>query len=161
MTHPPSVRTVLEAEHRWIDERFGQFQHGLEAGQADAHPFDEAAQKLHRHIYLEEELLFPRVETRGLARPTAVMAQEHGEICRQLDAVGSLLASDAGASRIREALGPLRGLLEEHNVKEEQILYPACDRLLTEQEAAELVERLQEAEAPEGWLCRAHRVGEA
>jgi iron-sulfur cluster repair protein YtfE (RIC family) len=89
------------------------------------------------------------------------MALEHGEICRQLDKVRSLLASDAGAGRIREALSPLQGLLEEHNVKEEQILYPACDLLLTEQETAELVERLQEAEAPEGWLCRANRIGEA
>ncbi len=161
MTQQPSVHAVLEAEHRWIDERFGQFQQGLEAGRADARPYDEAAKKLHRHIYLEEELLFPRVETRGLVGPTAVMAQEHGEICRHLTAVGDLLASGAEPSRIRKALGTLRGLLEEHNAKEEQILYPASDQLLTEQELAELVAQVEQAEAPEGWLCRAHRVSEA
>ncbi len=161
MTQTPSVHAVLEAEHKWIDERFGQFQRDLEADRTDPRPFEEATRKLHRHIYLEEELLFPRVETRGLAGPIVLMAQEHGEICRQLTVVGDLLASGAEPSRIRKAFGTLLVLLAEHNAKEEQILYPASDQLLTEQELAEMVPQLEEAEAPEGWLCRAHRGSEA
>lgn len=158
MTQPPTVSAVLEAEHRWIDERFTRFQQSLETGHPDTSPFQEAAAKLHRHIYLEEELLFPRVETRGLDGPTAVMVQEHGEICRQLALVGDLLESDAELARIQQAFAALGNLLAEHNAKEEQILYPASDQFLTEQERAETVARFEQAEAPEGWLCRAHRT---
>lgn len=159
MTQPQTVAAVLEAEHRWIDERFAQFQQGLEAGRADAGPYEEAATKLHRHIYLEEEMLFPHVETRGLAGPTTVMVMEHGEICRQLDAVRDLLASGAAASQVLEVFGALRGLLEEHNAKEEQIFYPASDQLLTAEELSEVLAQVEDAEAPAGWLCRALRAG--
>ncbi len=159
MTGRSTIAAVLEAEHRWIDERFAQFQQGLEEGRADAGPFGEAAAKLHRHIYLEEEMLFPHVETRGLAGPTAVMMMEHGEICQQLDAVRALLASGAEAGQILKVFGALRGLLEEHNAKEEQIFYPASDQLLTAEELAAVLAQVEDAEAPEGWLCRALRAG--
>lgn len=159
MTRPPTVAAVLEDEHRWIDERFAKFQRGLEAGRAEAGPFEEAAAKLHRHIYLEEEMLFPHVETRGLAGPTTVMTMEHGEICQRLDAVRDLLASGAEASQVLEVFGALRGLLEEHNAKEEQIFYPASDQLLTAEELAAVLAQVEDAEAPEGWRCRALRTG--
>jgi regulator of cell morphogenesis and NO signaling len=157
MTRPPTIAAVLEDEHRWIDERLEEFQRGLAEGRADAGSYEEAATKLHRHIYLEEEMLFPQVETRGLAGPTAVMMMEHGKICQQLDAVRDLLASGAEASQVLEVFGALRGLLEEHNGKEEQIFYPASDHLLTEAELAEVLARVEDAETPAGWLCRAQR----
>jgi len=132
MTQPQTVAAVLEAEHQWIDERFAKFQQGLEEGRADAGPFEEASAKLHRHIYLEEERLFPHVD---------------------------LLSNGAEANQVLEVFGTLRGLLEEHNAKEEQIFYPASDRLLTAEELAEVLGQVEDAEAPAGWLCRALRAG--
>ena len=63
------------------------------------------------------------------AGPTEVMRMEHIEMRDLLDALG------AAQPRIdpegcRAELEHLRALLQEHNVKEEAVLYPACDQLL-------------------------------
>ena len=63
MTQPETITEVLEPEHRWIDERFERFQTLLANGQVSAGPFEEAAKALHRHMYVEEEILFPEVAT--------------------------------------------------------------------------------------------------
>ncbi|MEE9285498.1 MAG: hemerythrin domain-containing protein [Dehalococcoidia bacterium] len=157
MVDGKGVHHLLESEHRWLDERFDQFQHLLDSGRVDGGPFHEAARVLHRHIYLEEEILFPRLETRGLSDPISVMAQEHREICRHLGGVEGLLERNASAEQVASMLTDLRSLLKEHNFKEEGILYPAAEGLLTEQELPEVLEALRESQPPEGWVCRAHR----
>lgn len=157
MKRQESVSAALESEHRWIDARFRRFEEGLARGQIATEPFEEAAKVLHRHIYLEEELLFPAVEARGLVSPTAVMAMEHGEICRFLGGIRDLIQGKASPERIQGPFKALRGLLEEHNFKEERVLYPNADRILGQDEVAAVVGRMKEAEAPEGWACRAHR----
>ena len=157
MSEQVTISTMLEAEHRWIDERFEQFSRGLAMGLVKADTLQEAASVLHRHIYLEEEFLFPEVEARGLEGPTAVMVQEHGDICRFLNGITELIGEGVGHARIQDSFKALRRLLEEHNVKEEGVLYPSADRLLN---SAELVRRLKEANAPDGWACRAHHRGD-
>jgi len=86
---------------------------------------------LERHIAFEEGELFPAFEeATGLRQgPTEVMRAEHGEMRDLLDALG------AAQPRIdpegcRAELEQLRAILQAHNVKEESVLYPACDQLL-------------------------------
>jgi uncharacterized protein (DUF2249 family) len=105
------------------------------------------ARGLARHIRFEDEILFPEFEARsGMgpeAGPTAVMRQEHRRIEELLDAIGRAIGepgSEADALR-RE----LHLVLGDHNVKEEEILYPATDRLLSEVERDELVARIQDS----------------
>ncbi|MBI2872007.1 MAG: hemerythrin domain-containing protein [Chloroflexi bacterium] len=157
---PDTVSQTLESEHRWIDGRFAQFQQALAGGQVVAEPFREAARVLHRHIFLEEDLLFPEVEARGLAGPTAVMAQEHGQICRMLGDVEGLITQNASPERIHDAMKALASLLEEHNLKEERVLYPSADQLLGQHDLAQLLRRFKTAKVPDGWACRAHRKEE-
>lgn len=154
MTEPVTVGTLLEGEHQWIDGRFGQFLQALNAGSVNAEPLDKAAHVLHRHIFLEAEILFPELEAHGVVGPTAVMVQEHGQICHFLDSIAALIREGAEPDRIQEVFHALKGLLEEHNFKEERVLYPAADQLLN---SAEFVRRLQAANPPDGWVCRAHR----
>lgn len=158
MTEHATVSAFLETQHRWIDERFERFRQSVLAGQIDAEPFLEAATALHRHIYLEEEILFPEVEARGLVGPTAVMAQEHGEICRFLGGIQDLIRTNAEPPRVGGAFTALLGLLEEHNFKEERVLYPSADQLLDPWDRARLLEQLKEAQVPESWRCRTHRA---
>lgn len=157
MTTQTPISEHLESEHRWIHQRFEQFRQGLERGQVNAAPFREAASVLHRHIYLEEDILFPEVEARGLEGPTTVMAQEHGEICRYLGGIENLIGTGAAASRIRDTLKALYLLLEEHNFKEEQMLYPSADQMIDPIERDVILQRLKASAPPEGWACRAHR----
>jgi iron-sulfur cluster repair protein YtfE (RIC family) len=159
MTQPTTITTVLEPEHRWIDERFERFQTLLADGQVNAEPFQEAAKALHRHMYVEEEILFPEVETRGLAGPVQVMYQDHGEISRLMNVVHGLIASGASTSDLEAALAAVIRVLGEHGTKEEMVLYPTADQVLVGPEFAQLVQRVREEAVPEGWLCRALSEG--
>ncbi len=103
------------------------------------------ARGLRRHIGFEEDLLFPEFERRaGIpaeAGPTAVMRAEHrtiegliGEIER---GIGDPATDVEGARR------SLHQVLGDHNMKEERILYPGTDRLMTEDERDVLIRRIQ------------------
>ena len=159
MNQPMTITGVLEPEHRWIDERFERFLTLLADGQVNASPFEEAAKALHRHMYVEEEVLFPEVETRGLARPVEVMLEEHGEICRLMNIVQDLITRGGPPPDIEAALQAVLRVLGEHGNKEELILYPTADQVLVGPEIAQLVQQVKEATPPEGWLCRAHSSG--
>ncbi len=151
-----TVSAALGSEHRWINQRFETFRQGLARGQVDADPFAESMKVLHRHIYMEEEILFPVLETRGLVDVTTLLVQEHGEICRYGNAVEALIQRNAGHRRIQTTFKALHSLLEEHNFKEERVLYPAADQILQGRELTQILRQLKETNPPEGWRCRAH-----
>ena len=159
MNEATTISGVLEPEHRWIDERFARFRGLLADGHVNKDPFQEATMVLHRHMYVEEEILFPEVEARGLAGPVAVMLQEHGEICRILNNVQDLIGSRAQPRDIEDSLKAVLHVLEDHSAKEEQVLYPTADQVLDGPEFTQLVQRIKEATPPEGWVCRTHSSG--
>lgn len=115
-------------DHRTASEVFAVFAHGLR-----------------RHIRFEEELLFPEFEARAGfppdAGPTAVMRAEHREILALLDEIGHAIG-DAAAPAEQSRIA-LHEVLGGHNLKEEQVLYPGVDRLMTEAESDDLVARIQ------------------
>lgn len=107
--------------------------------------FAHFARGLDRHIRFEEEFLFPAVEARAgfpeHSGPTAVMRAEHVEIRACLVGISGALAADgAGATQIRSRM---LSVLGDHNVKEEQILYPLADRVLGRDGADALVAEIQ------------------
>jgi uncharacterized protein (DUF2249 family)/hemerythrin superfamily protein len=107
--------------------------------------YAEFAAGLKRHIGFEEELLFPAFEEKtGMpptAGPTAVMRAEHREIKELLDRIEAGIAD--AAAPVEELRGRFHAVLADHNLKEEQILYPATDDLLGPEEADRLVSRIQ------------------
>ena len=81
----------------------------------------------------ENDLLFPEFESRsGIgpeAGPTAVMRREHREIEALLERIaGAIGHPGSDAEALRTAL---HRVLTDHNLKEEQVLYPGTDRLLS------------------------------
>jgi len=129
----PTISSLLSRHHRICDERL---EHSAEAvGRSDwevaARCFTSFRDELARHIRLEEDVLFPAFEkasgtTEG---PTAVMRAEHARIASLLDELDrDLNARDADG--FQSAYARFSILMSDHNRKEEQILYPACDRLL-------------------------------
>ena len=101
---------------------------------------------LRRHIAMEEQLLFPLFEKRaGLlpgAGPTEVMRGEHREIERLL--VEILRTIGDPAKLPDQARAEFHDILEEHHQKEEGMLYPALDEVLTSDEGDTLVSKIQE-----------------
>lgn len=100
---------------------------------------------LRRHIRFEEELLFPEFESRLSLSPemgpTAVMRDEHREILGFLDRLERAMGD--GASNVDSLRHGLHSVLGNHNLKEENIVYPGTDQAMSPLERDTLVERIQ------------------
>lgn len=147
-----TLAQALEREHHEIDA-------GIEAFLAEPGepaPLTGAMEALRRHIFLEEEFLFPPLREAGLFAPIFVMLREHGEIWQTMEALERALDSGADAA----ALGGLcRGLLvqlDRHNAKEEPIIYPHADTDVPAATHAKLQAFLttdSPTPMPPGWIC--------
>ncbi|MGO2540794.1 MAG: hemerythrin domain-containing protein [Specibacter sp.] len=147
---------ALELEHREIDGGIEAFVASLDGPElARPAPLLAALSGLRRHIYLEEEFLFPPLKTAGLMGPIFVMLREHGRLWKQMDSIESLLAESADAVTLRTACTSLLELLDAHNSKEEPIIYTQADGILDEAATGELLHFLTQGTTPEGWVCSA------
>ena len=108
---------------------------------------------MRRHIYLEEEYLFPILRGAGLMAPVFVMLHEHGQMWTTLDVLEGEL--DGGATDDQLKLcHHLTIQLQHHNLKEEKILYSQTDAALTPSAAEQLREFLDSGKLPDGWVCQ-------
>jgi hemerythrin-like domain-containing protein len=105
------------------------------------------------HHAKEEENLFPRLEARGVPRqgPIGVMLFEHdegrafvGAIAGAIDAYEADGLSAAGV--IAENARGYVNLLRAHIAKEENVLFPMADRVLSAEDQAELEQRFEQIE---------------
>src|SRR5690348_4105838 len=80
-----TLAAALEREHREIDAGIECFASGSRHG--DALSLSGAIRALRRHIYLEEEFLFPSLREGAQALSAAVpaMLREHGQLWDVLD----------------------------------------------------------------------------
>ncbi len=133
-------------DHHRCDELFASAEATVERGDWDR--ATEAHQRflegMQHHFAMEEEVLFPAFEVASGSNmgPTAVMRHEHQQIRQLIDDMDQALE----AQQADEYLGvseTLLVLMQQHNAKEEQILYPASEHLLAEQQAA-LLAMMQE-----------------
>ena len=128
-----SISDFFSAQHRACDRAFEQMEEAVSRNdwpQAEA-LYQELSRDTLQHFSNEEEGLFPLFEEKtGMqAGPTQVMRGEHVELRELLQRMG-----DAVQARDREeVLGTAETFflfLQQHNVKEEQVLYPMADQAL-------------------------------
>lgn len=144
-----SLAAALEREHHEIDEGIEVFTADPVAGERDREPLARAVRALRRHIYLEEEFLFPALHAAGLMAPVLVMLREHGEMWGTLDALDDAADDDVALTLCRR----LNVQLLHHNMKEEKILYPELERVVPEPQEERLRAFLQTGEMPADWVC--------
>ena len=145
-----SLVDALEREHQQIDHAIDDF---LSEG-GDATALLGAITALRRHIYLEEEYLFPALPDPALAAPVFVMLREHAQMWRLLDALDDVLRTRDDRSEAARLCKQLSIQLQHHNQKEERILYTAAATTIP----TELTDRIRglihsTPEAPSGWVC--------
>jgi regulator of cell morphogenesis and NO signaling len=142
-----ALAAALEHEHHEIDDGIAAFT----ASPGDRRLLAQAIAALRRHIYLEEEFLFPLLHEAepGLAAAVFVMLREHAQVWGTLDALEG--AADDGTGT--ELGQRLTVQLLHHNLKEEKILYPRADDLLPPLAADRLLAFLGSGELPDGWVC--------
>ena len=149
-----ALGAALEREHHEIDEGIARF--GLDelSGEERAESLRRAIGALRRHIFLEEEFLFPPMKA-DLAIPMMVMLREHGEIWRSLDGIEAKLDGSASSEpALRRACQELLAQLDRHNSKEEPIFYGVADATLSEAQSSVLHDLIETGEMPADWVCR-------
>ncbi len=106
------------------------------------------------HHAKEEDLLFPLLESRGMpvtSGPIGVMLQEHTvarKCTRQMrDALESVQRGDAAGEKVfQEAAREYADLLSNHIGKEDNILYPMGDHLLTADDQESLLGKFRDVQ---------------
>ncbi|AUH50784.1 hemerythrin [Chromobacterium sp. ATCC 53434] len=123
----------LIRQHRDCDARFADAEQAARAKDWPAAESAFAAMRgeMEGHFQLEEERLFPAFEQASGMRggPTVVMRAEHAQMRQLLDGMAEALAAGDGDGFLAEA-DTLLILTQQHNMKEENILYPMCEQCL-------------------------------
>ena len=138
------ISQLLPNHHKHCDKLFVAAEDAVQRGDwaAAAAGFAHFEAQMAAHFAAEEEVLFPAFEaaTGMTDGPTQMMRYEHEQM-------RTLLSQLATACAARDADGyggvaeTLLMLLQQHNMKEENILYPMCDQAL-EGEASKIGARL-------------------
>lgn len=122
------------ADHGHCDALWAEVEGATEAGDTALagerwRAFDAA---MRRHLAMEEEVLFPLLDEatgmRGMG-PVAVMKHEHTQMRALLDRMG-VLAREGRFDGVIDQGDSLMMLIQQHNTKEEGVLYPMMDAAL-------------------------------
>lgn len=134
---PPAAAPGLAAwfadDHRACDEKWVEVEQAIARGEPDGiwkavTRFDSA---LRAHLAMEEDVLFPAAEQAGLPPngPTRVMRREHDEMRSLLDRMSGATL-EGRHSAVLDDGDTLLMLIQQHNEKEEGVLYPMAESLL-------------------------------
>lgn len=131
-----TLHRLLTDDHRYCDDLFATAEQA--AGRADwsvaEAAFAHFSQAMEAHFLAEENQLFPAFEaaTGMTGGPTAVMRLEHGQMRDLLLEAQRALAAAQGEDFFA-VVDTLLILMQQHNMKEENVLYPMCDQRLAAQ----------------------------
>ncbi len=138
----------MKGEHRACDEHFADAEKAVieDNFEKAEELFVKFAEDTLGHFAKEEEILFPEFEevTGSTEGPTNMMRYEH-------DQMRDLIGRMAGAVEEQDKdaylsiAESMMILLQQHNMKEEQMLYAMCDRVIPQQTKEETVEKLKKA----------------
>lgn len=95
--------------------------------------FEKFVTETQSHFGREEKVLFPRAEkTMGTeGGPTAVMRMEHEQMRALIEKMQTSIEEENKTVFLGES-ETLLVLMQQHNMKEEQILYPMIDRIVAD-----------------------------
>ena len=131
-----TIRTFMTDDHRHCDDLFAEAEQAIAKKNLPAAKaaFAHFRNAILAHFDCEEKTLFPTFEAKTGMRmgPTQVMRMEHSQMRALLeDAVDALKQGNS-----EDYLGladTLLIMMQQHNVKEENVLYPMCDQHLADQ----------------------------
>jgi len=124
------LKEFFTIDHRRCDELWAEVE--AAAAEALAERWHSFQGETLRHLRMEEEVLFPAFEqaTGMIERgPTFLMRSEHEQMRGLLEQMAA--AADGGDSQELVDLGDtLLMLIQQHNQKEEHMLYPLAEQAL-------------------------------
>ena len=138
-----SIKEYLTNDHRRCDEVFAKMEEKANASLTDAKELaEEFVADMEHHFQMEERVMFPEFEAKtGMTMgPTEMMRQEHSQM-RNLMAQLSEAIENNDKDKFFGLSETLMILLQQHNMKEEQMLYTMAQQHLSA-EAERIVEMM-------------------
>ncbi len=142
-----SLKEFFTLDHRRCDEKWAEVEAAAQVGDVELEKENWRAfqGEMLRHLRMEEEVMFPAFEqASGMtdSGPTFVMRSEHEQIRGLIEQMRA--AAEGGDYDELVDLGDsLLMLIQQHNQKEEQMLYPMAELALAA-DWAKIRERLFE-----------------
>ena len=144
-----TISQVMHSDHQRCDELFATAEETVNDGdwaQASG-AFKAFRDATLHHFSMEEKALFPAFEsaTGNTMGPTQMMRYEH----EQMRALMQQMEEGLGAEEAEQYLGASETLLmmmQQHNLKEEQILYPMTEQALGGAQE-QVIEQMRKVEA--------------
>jgi iron-sulfur cluster repair protein YtfE (RIC family) len=133
-----TIAGFMSADHRACDEAFANVeQAALDNNWSEAESsFNKFRTALARHFRIEEDELFPAlISAGGPAGPVQVMRMEHAQMNTLIEQMAGALAQQ-DAQKYGGLSETLLIVMQQHNLKEEQMLYPIADHFLAAQREA-------------------------
>ncbi len=136
-----TIKSFMSDDHRACDDVFAKLENLVDTKKWDeaSSAFGEFEAHFLRHFKMEEDVIFPRFNecSGGGCNPTTVMIMEHNQMRATIENLKKAL--DA---KNRDAfLGHSENfmfLVQQHNMKEEQIMYNLADNAIGSQVGAVL-----------------------
>jgi len=128
-----TILDFLGSDHRACDDLFASAEAAVAKRDWNSARdlFDQFQAAMARHLAMEEDVLFPSFESHtGMSSgPTQVMRMEHTQMRDLMQEMDKAVAASnqAGFLGLSETLNML---MQQHNLKEENMLYPMSDRVL-------------------------------
>lgn len=140
----PTISTFMAAQHKECDELFALAEEAVANGNwsEGITQWQTFAQELETHFSREEDILFPEFETAtGMTGgPTQMMRIEHEQM-RALLRETDKAAESKDQEQFLALSETLMVTMQQHNMKEEQILYPMTDQSLPD--AVAIIDRMR------------------
>ena len=141
------ISQSLTEDHRRIDRIFIEIEKAItRSAWDDAWTItDSFDQMMEHHFSIEEECLFPAIEqaTASASAPVRVMTMEHDQIRYLINILRSAIAEKSHENGLSTS-ETLLIMIQQHNTKEENVLYPMADKTVDTLEQ-EISRRLLEA----------------
>lgn len=138
-----AISDIMTHHHRACDELFSNMENLVSSGDWDSAEiaWKEFQGNILNHFASEEETLFPAFEdvTGNSQGPTMVMRMEHEQMRSLLDGLKQAM-EERHAEQVLGVADTLMMLIQQHNMKEEQILYPMIDNAIPQTEP--IIDRL-------------------
>jgi len=128
-----SIKEYLTADHGRCDELFAAMEDAVQNSIDGAKAaYEEFAKETERHFQMEERVMFLEFEQKtGMTQgPTAVMRHEHSQMRNLLSDMNKAIEAK-DKDKFFGSSETLMILMQQHNMKEEQMLYTMAQQHLS------------------------------
>jgi hemerythrin-like domain-containing protein len=138
-----NILTAMSKDHSKCDQIFFELETEILARNwhSIAAILEKYVVAMEKHFHIEEDLLFSSFEqiTGSTNGPTSLMSFEHSQM-RMLFRDIQFALKNTNEKEMLDTLETLQIMMQQHNMKEENILYPMLDRFLN-QDILESIEK--------------------